>query len=133
MKRKITKKLALIGIITFSFAACKKVDKHEAIIGTWEVTQTYLNGTALDGPGTLTFEDCGAPPCPGVSTEETNNTSGEIHWELSEDASELTIIDTTSGGGAWNATYEVEVLTNSRLTISTPSIFGELKAEFKKN
>ena len=114
------------------FASCKKTDPHEAIVGTWEVDKTYLSGNEMDGPGELTFQDCSTPPCPGTSEEHTNNTTGGISWELNEDATQLTIIDTVSGGGSWNSTYDVDVLTDSKLTLRTNSILGELKVEFAK-
>lgn len=125
-------KAVLAGFLITALFACKKTDPHEAIIGSWEVSKTYLSGNEMSGPGEMTFQDCGTPPCPGTSTEKTNNTTGDISWELNEDASKLTITDTSSGGGAWNATYDVDVLTSSSLTIRTNSILGELKVEFNK-
>lgn len=132
MKTKTLHKITLASIAVLSIVACKKVDPHEAIVGTWEVEHTYINGTELDGPGSMTFEDCSTPPCPGTSSEFTNNTTGEISWELSEDAKKLSIVDTVTGGGAWNGTFDVETLTEKRLTMSSPSILGELKVEFAK-
>jgi len=128
-------KLAIIvlsGILFFG-VSCKKQSAYEKLDGTWEITESSLMGITVQGDGsTLSFTDCGSPPCSGTDYDGTNKTTGSFTYELLNDDKTLSIADTSSLGGSLNADWEVGTLTKSTLRITANTLFGDLTTTCSK-
>lgn len=129
-------KLAVIllsGILIFSIS-CKKQSAYEKLDGTWEAVETILLGSTIPGNGsTLSFTDCGSPPCEGTDYDGTDKTTGSFTYELLDNDKTLSITDTSSLGSNWNAEWKVETLTKSTLRITANTgLFGDMTVKFSK-
>lgn len=126
----------LFFIITAVFLfSCSKDPTPELIQGKWIIKSATLNGDVYgDGKSTLEFHSCSDTLCTGVDYDNDDNTTGYFTWSLNEENDILTIVDTLSEGGGYDAEWLVESITAKRMKISANTgIFGILILNLKKD
>lgn len=128
-------KLYLITVIALAMFSCSKDPTPELIQGKWIIKTVSLAGDVFtDGKSSLDFHSCSDTLCTGVDYDSDDQTTGYFTWSLDEETDLLTIVDTLSEGGGYNAEWLVESVTAKRLKISANSgIFGVMIINLKKD
>ena len=128
--RSLTAVIMLVTIV----AGCKKDDDTPArlIEGKWIVSNTNILGSDVAGDGSyLQFDAC-SPSCTGVEYMAGDGTTGVITYTINEEGTLLTIVDNSSDGGSWNATWDVLELKKTPLKITASTFLGNMTVTFSK-
>lgn len=134
MKRKFL--FTVIMGLSVLLSSCEKEPIEEklekTITGKWIVKSGIAFGTNIPGDGSyLKFNEC-SDVCSGEDYEATNQTSGLIIYELSQDEKTLNIEDIMDEGGNWNGKWNVISFTNTYLEISMNTLFGPVTFKLNK-
>ena len=120
--------------MTVLAAGCNKKDQLTPAMleGKWTITSQEILTTVIPGDGSyLTFDACSST-CSGVDYKAGDNTSGTFTYTLNEEATLLTIADTSADGGNWGATWDVLELSETDLRITATTPFGNVLVELSK-
>lgn len=130
-----------LKVLAFVFSlmvlvGCKKDDPltpKEMIIGKWDIELSELLGSEIPGDGSyLQFENCNSDGCPGFDFKASDGSTGDISYTLNDDATVITITDSSSDGGSWEGEWDILELTETDFRITTNTILGSIKVEMKK-
>ena len=124
----------VLGLMTVLAAGCNKKDQLTPAMleGKWTITSQEILTTVIPGDGSyLTFDACSST-CSGVDYKAGDNTSGTFTYTLNEEATLLTIADTSADGGNWGATWDVLELSETDLRITATTPFGNVLVELSK-
>jgi hypothetical protein len=136
--KKLIYLFALMALMVMVIPSCEteETDKTpaEQLVGKWDISSTEILTQVIPGDGSyLIFEECGAESCGGTDYMAGDGTTGTFSYVLNEDATTLTIEDSSSDGGSYNGTWDVLELTNDELRIfADTGLFGTLKIELTK-
>ena len=127
---------ALLAFVALIASSCETADPPtpaENITGRWIIQSSELLGATIAGDGSyLEFNACGDTECTGVDFEATDGTSGTFTYVLADDATTISITDTTNDGGNYDATWDILELTETDFRIVGNTLFGSLKIEMTK-
>ena len=126
----------LLAFVALFVSACETANPPtpaENITGRWTIQSSEILGTTIAGDGSyLEFNACGDSECTGIDFEATDGTSGTFTYVLADDATTVTITDTTADGGNYDATWDILELTETDFRIVGNTLFGSLKIEMTK-
>lgn len=132
------KRLLAYGVLclaVLSSLGCKKEDPltpAKMVEGKWSITSQEILTQVIPGDGSyLQFNACSSS-CSGVDYKASDDTAGSFSYVLNEAGTLITIIDNSSDGGSWDATWDVLELTETSFRITATSILGNLKVEMTK-
>ena len=128
--------LILITSMIFLCLSCEiEKDKtpQELLEGKWNIVSSELLGTVIPGDGSyLKFNACNMQ-CTGEDYKASDNSTGTFTYTLNGDAVSITISDTLSAGGSYNATWDILELTETDFRMVGNTILGSLKIEMLKS
>ena len=102
------------------------------IEGKWTITSQEILTQVIPGDGSyLQFNACSSS-CSGVDYKVSDTTTGTFTYVLNDEGTVITIVDQSSDGGNWDATWDVLELTESDFRITATTILGNLKVEMSK-
>ena len=100
--------------------------------GRWIIDSSEILAQVIPGDGSyLEFNSCSST-CNGSDFKASDMSTGDFSYVLSSDASTITITDTLSAGGNYNATWDILELTEDDFRIVGNTILGSLKIEMSK-
>ncbi|MFH2142637.1 MAG: hypothetical protein ABIJ97_09460 [Bacteroidota bacterium] len=128
-------KLYLITVIALAMLCCTKEPTPSLLEGKWIIKSAYLaDNEYKDGKSYLEFHACGDSVCTGIDYDGEDQTTGVYTWTMDEQNNILSITDTLSAGGGYNADWLIESMTAKKMTISANTgIFGTMKMELKRD
>ena len=125
--------LALVMVLLSSCETTEPPTPAENLTGKWIIQSSELLGAVIPGDGSyLRFNACTDTQCTGEDFEATDGTSGTFTYDLSDDATTITIVDTTNDGGNYDATWDILELTETDFRIEGNTLFGSFKVEMTK-
>lgn len=106
---------------------------EELIQGKWIIQSLELLGQEQSGDGSyLLFEAC-QQVCKGEDYDASDSTSGNFTYTLNEEGTILSIDDTSSAGGNYDAEWDVLDLNENQLRIVGNTFLGSLKIEMTRD
>lgn len=114
---------------------CKKEEpltSAQKVEGKWTITSQEILGSTYPGDGSyLQFNACSST-CSGVDFKAGDTTTGSFNYTINEEGTLLTIVDNSSDGGSWNATWDILELTENSLRMTTTTFLGNLLVKMSK-
>lgn len=128
---------SLLATVMLLTSACKKEDEPlapaDALVGKWVIESTFFLGQIIPGDGSyLVFKACSGTTCTGEDYLASDSTSGTFTYDLSADASTMTIVDLTDDGGNYDGLFNVTELTETDFKINGDTPFGVINLEMVK-
>lgn len=131
----IVKTCTLLFLVLFTIA-CKKKEPEptakELVEGKWIIDSSEILATVVPGDGSYMRFDACSSSCSGVDFKASDTTYGSFTYVINDEATLITITDTSSNGGSWNGEWDILELTESDFRITTSTIFGSMKVEMSK-
>lgn len=128
MKYNLTYLVTLISVLAFSSCDLEEVNPEPSLEGKWTIVSTEILGAEVAGGGSyLQFDACDNGTCTGSDHKASDNTTGTFTYELSDDRTELVIVDNSSDGGNYNYTWDIIDFTDNRLSMVADTFLGSLK------
>ncbi|NND77426.1 MAG: hypothetical protein HKN39_04525 [Flavobacteriales bacterium] len=124
--------LLIFPLISISCEKDEPPTSLEMLEGKWVIDSMEILAQVVPGDGSyLEFNACSSN-CTGEDYRESDMSTGNFTYDLSADASTISIIDTLDAGGNYNATWDILELTEEDFRIVGNTILGSLKIEMSK-
>jgi len=125
--------LLFVSAVSLFLFSCKKEETKtptQLLQNKWIANSQELMGSTvtLNDGSYLQFNSGNT----GVDYKGSNKTTGAFSYTLDDAGKSLAIVDTDNNGGNYNYTWTVETLNETKLTISTNTMFGTMRINLTK-
>lgn len=121
--------------LVLALTACKKEDSltpGQMLEGRWIIDSQELLGNEVPGDGSY-IEFFGSEGTgSGSDYKASDGSTGAFTYQLNEEATLLTINDSSNDGGNYDATWDILTLTDNSLRMTASTIFGSMLIELSK-